>query len=45
MMNSFCGMVDQQKALALFPAETTGRVSHYGKHLTHNEQNLNFRRT
>ena len=37
MMNCFCGMVDQQKVLALFPAGTIARDSHHRESPTRRE--------
>ena len=42
LMNCFCGMVDQRKALALFSARTIGRHPHHHKSLTRREQDLNL---
>ena len=44
MMNCFCGMVDRERCLALFPAETNVRYPHHDESPTRREQGLNLRR-
>ena len=40
-MNCFRGLVDQQKALALFPPGTNIRDSHHREYPTGHDQDLN----
>ena len=42
VMNCFCGMIDLQKVLALFPVGTIVRDAHYGEFPTHCKQDLNL---
>ena len=45
MMNCFCGMVDRQRRLALFPAGTIVTDPHHCESPTRREQGMNMRRT
>ena len=45
MMNCFCGMVDRQRNLALFPAPAINKDPHHHESPTRRKQNLNLRKT
>ena len=45
MMNCFCGMVDRQRRLALFPAGTIVTDPHHCESPTRRKQGMNMRRT
>ena len=44
LTNFFCSMIDQGKALALFPAETIARDPQHRKYPTRQSKVLNLRR-
>ena len=42
MISYFCGIVDDERCLVLFPAGTIIKDSHHRKFLTHQKQDLNL---